>query len=183
MFFQLDTTMSSKCVCVCVRVFVCGYVCGRMIDSGVPRTHLKDLLHLALDLLLLGALVRQAAHQLVYGSHNVSHFLPRNEAVAVDVVQRECPAQFLLHGATRQYRKSLNKILWQMNEKPHINKHYALHCTALQIHKAITIAITDTFNGNKDTPRLAATYVLYTYSILYRHRARVTNWNSLYSYL
>lgn len=89
---------------------------------GVP-TYLKDLLHLALDLLLLGTLVWQAAHQLVYGSHNVSHFLPRNEAIAIDVVQREGPTQFLLHRATRQYRKSLNKILWQMTEKPHINKH------------------------------------------------------------
>lgn len=75
------------------------------------RTHLEDLLHLALDLLLLGTLVRQAAHQLVYGSYNVSHFLPRNEAVAIDVVQREGPAQLLLHGAARQYRKSLNKVL------------------------------------------------------------------------
>lgn len=101
-------------VCVCV-------VCGSRKHSAVQCTHLKDLLHLALDLLLLGTLVRQAAHQLVYGSHNVSHFLPRNEAVAIDVVQREGPAQFLLHGATRQYRKSLNKILWQMRmRKPHI---------------------------------------------------------------
>jgi len=91
--------------------FGISYLGFAILHFGAGATHLEDLLHLALDLLLLGTLVGQAAHQLVYGSYNVSHFFPRNEAVAIDVVQREGPAQLLLHGAARQYRKSLNKVL------------------------------------------------------------------------
>lgn len=75
------------------------------------RPHLKHTVHLLAHALVIQVWIREFAHQLVHGSHDVRHLLPRDTAVPVDVVKRKCPAEFLVYRAARQYTQTRNKVL------------------------------------------------------------------------
>lgn len=61
----------------------------------------------------------ELAHQVVDGGHDVGHLLACDAAVAVDVVQRERPAQLLVQGAARQDRQSVHEVLRQTSSIVH----------------------------------------------------------------
>ena len=51
------------------------------------------------------------AHEVVDGEDDVEHLPPRDEAVAVEVVQRERPAQPLVRGTAQEGRQGDQHVL------------------------------------------------------------------------
>lgn len=84
---------------------------------STQSTYPKDTLHLILDLFHVRSVaVRMASHQLEDGRHDIRHFVTCDITIAVDVVQRKCPLQFLFDGATGQCGQAVYEFLW-INEK------------------------------------------------------------------
>lgn len=79
-------------------------------DAVLVSVHfLKD----AVDVLSQCPLVRAgaSAQERVHRADHVPELLARDEAIAVDVVQRKGPAQFLLHASVAQQRQAVEQVL------------------------------------------------------------------------
>jgi len=54
---------------------------------------------------------RVFAHQAVDGRHNARHLCPADDAVTVNVIQTERPAQFIVEASASQHRQTRHKVL------------------------------------------------------------------------
>lgn len=57
----------------------------------VSLSYLKHTIHLLTYAFMVQIRISEFSHQLVHGSHNVCHLVPRDAAVSVDVVKRKRP--------------------------------------------------------------------------------------------
>lgn len=80
------------------------------------KSYLKHSIYFLTYTLVIQIRIGKLAHQLVHSCHDVRHFFPRDATVAIDVVKRKCPAQFLIDGTTRQYAETSNEVLQHRNK-------------------------------------------------------------------
>lgn len=73
--------------------------------------YLKYPVNFILDGVIVDAGLGDFPHEVVDGANDISHLLTRDESVAVDIIQRESPAQLLVQRPPGQDRQSLNEIL------------------------------------------------------------------------
>lgn len=80
------------------------------------KSYLKHSIYFLTYTLVIQIRIGKLAHQLVHSCHDIRHFFPRDATVAIDVVKRKCPAQFLIDGTTRQYAETSNEVLQHRNK-------------------------------------------------------------------
>lgn len=75
--------------------------------------HLEEHVDPLPDHLPVDVWIGEFSHKPVNRRYNVAHLVPGDATVAVNVVQREGPSQFLIHGAAGQHAQAPYEVLQQ----------------------------------------------------------------------
>lgn len=73
--------------------------------------NLKDPIDVISSSIVLDNGIGASSHEVVDWVDYVGQFVLGDQPVAVDVVQSECPPQFIVHRSSRQNRQSYHKVL------------------------------------------------------------------------